>query len=627
MRATVTDRKLAAILSADVVGYSRLMAEDEESTVRILGDYREQVDLLVRQHRGRLVDFTGDNFLAEFPTALDAVQSAVEVQRVLAGRNAELPDDRKMEFRIGLHMGDIRVEGDRIFGDGVNIAARLESLAAPGGICISATVHEQVRSKLQVTYEDLGDQTVKNIPDQVHVYRVRLEAPEKTAARRPLRRGAVVAAMVVLLSVLAVAGWRWFEATQSARSGTPTPSELTVPGFSGRPAIAVLAFDNLSGDPEQEYFADGIAEDLISRLSAWRRYPVIARNSSFVYKGRAVDVKQVSRELGVRYVVEGSVRRSGESVRITAQLIDATTGHHVWAENYDRKMSEIFALQDEISLAIATAVSPELQTWEMQRVARSEPQNLDAWDRMQQGWWHISQLTPEGNQRAQALYRSAIELDPLLAPAWTGLAWTYYNFIFFDVEANELNAAEMLSSAERAAELDPQDPLALLVRGAAYGMAGDIGGMRADIARALGQNPSEPMAHYWTAVVLTASGRPDEAIVHLERAMRLSPRDPWFFLFLESIAAAHFKEKRYAEAVESALASVRHRPDYSFSRALLAASYAWTGQLEKGRSALRAVLAESPDFSIANVRAAYAFSDPEFVDRLVEGLRRAGLEG
>ncbi|MBW2282127.1 MAG: adenylate/guanylate cyclase domain-containing protein [Deltaproteobacteria bacterium] len=622
------ERRLAAILSADVAGYSRLMAADEAATVRTISAYREEIGVLIRQNGGRLVDFTGDNFLAEFNSAVHALDCAVEVQRVIEARNANLDPARRMQFRIGAHVGDVRVEGERIYGDGINVAARLQALAEPGGICVSETVREQTRGRLGLGFEDLGAQEVKNIPEPVRVHRVRVDGEARAASRQPRRRGVAVAGLAVLLAVVAgaVAGWRWLGADRGTGEDAPTPSELTVPGFSGRPAIAVLAFDNLSDDPEQEYFADGIAEDLISRLSAWRRLPVIARNSSFVYKGSAVDVKQVSRELGVRYVVEGSVRRAGNKVRITAQLIDATTGHHVWAQTYDREMNDIFALQDEISLAIASAINPEIQSWEWQRAARVEPQSLDAWDRVQQGWWYLTRLTAIDNARARELFLSATDLDPMLAPAWTGLAWTHYNDLFFWLRTEQQSGREMLRAAQRAVALDPQDPLALLARAAASGMRGDLEAMRADTSRALEQNPSEPMAHYWTAVVLTGSGRPDEAISQLELAMRLSPRDPWFFLFLESTGSAHFSAGRYAKAVEWTERSLRRRPDYAYGQVTRAASYAQLGRLEEARSAVRVLLAAQPHTTLTSIRASYAFERSDFVDRLIEGLRLAGLE-
>jgi TolB-like protein/class 3 adenylate cyclase len=312
---TQAERRLAAIVSGDLVGYSRRMAEDEEATVHAVQAHRARTAELAAAHRGRLVDFTGDNFLAEFPSALDAARFAVELQ----AENESGPAEPDLRFRLGVHLGDVRFEEERLYGDGVNIAARLEGLAEPGGVCVSGVVHEQIERRLDASFEDLGERELKNIPKQQRVYRLR-------SGVRP--------------------------------ADDPAPAELTVAGFSG-PAIAVLPFDNLSGDPEQQYFADGIAEDLITRLSCWRAYPVIARNSSFAYRGQSVDVKRVSRELGVRYVIEGSVRRAGDRVRVSAQLIDATTGHHVWAERYDRKLEDVFALQDEIIEAIVGSAVPE----------------------------------------------------------------------------------------------------------------------------------------------------------------------------------------------------------------------------------------------------------------------------
>ncbi|MBW1686872.1 MAG: adenylate/guanylate cyclase domain-containing protein, partial [Deltaproteobacteria bacterium] len=379
------ERRLAAILCVDAVGYSRLMAEDEVATVRTLEAYREEMAALVRQHHGRVVDSPGDNLLAEFPSATEAVGCAVELQRVFEARNRARPAERRMAFRMGVHLGEVMAEGERIYGDGVNIAARLEGLAEPGGICISGAVHEQVESKLEAGFQDLGQQSLKNIPKPVRAFRVDTgsEAGTPQSVPRSGRRALLAAGVLLLLVVAGLQVWR----LERGRSGAPeaaapeaplSDEELTVPGFSGAPAIAVLAFDNLSGDPEQEYFADGIAEDLITRLSGWRWFPVIARNSSFTYKGQAVDVKQVSRELGVRYLVEGSVRKWGDRVRISAQLIDATSGHHLWAETYDRELRDIFALQDEITLAVVSAIRPELHRAERGRTLRKRPQNLDA---------------------------------------------------------------------------------------------------------------------------------------------------------------------------------------------------------------------------------------------------------
>jgi TolB-like protein/class 3 adenylate cyclase len=348
------ERKLAAILSADVVGYSRLMAEDEAGTIRTVTAYREQIATLVREHRGRVVDSPRDNLLAEFPTALDAVQAAVEIQRVIGARNADLPAERRMEFRIGVHLGDVAIEGGRIYGDGVNIAARLEGIAEAGGICTSATVYEQVERKLDLGFEDLGKKEVKNIAKPVRVYRVALQSP---AAERetPSRRRPAVAGLVALVLV----GLGSFALWRACGEGNL---------FDGRPMIAVLRFCSLSGEAEQ-YLADGMAEDLITRLSNWGRYPVIARNSSFTFDGCAADMRHISEELGARYVVEGSLRKAGDQIRVTAQLIDAATGAHVWAETYDREYQDIFAIQDEVTEKIASSIVPGLRQSEIERAA------------------------------------------------------------------------------------------------------------------------------------------------------------------------------------------------------------------------------------------------------------------
>jgi adenylate cyclase len=589
------ERRLAAILSADVVGYSRLMAEDDAATVRTLSDYREEIGLLVRQHRGRVVDTAGDSLLAEFPTALDAVRCAVEAQGVLQARNASLAPDRRMEFRMGVHLGDVAVEDQRIYGDGVNIAARLEGLAEPGGVCVSGTVYEQVEKKLAVELEDLGERALKNIPRPVHVYGVRLllTKPQREAAREAL----------------------------------PGMNELTVPGFSGRPAIAVLPFDNLSDDPEQEYFADGIAEDLITRLSGWRYFPVIARNSSFVYRGRSVDVKQVSRELGVRYLVEGSVRKAGDRVRINVQLIDATTGHHVWAERYDRELRDLFALQDEITEALEGWLAPELMRAERERAVRREPRNLDAWDCMQRGWWYIWKLDREHNTKAREFLERAAELDPQLVMALYGLTMTHYLDIFYQwTEAWEQSVAAMVHAAERCAALDEKDAFGQLALGAAYSVTGQQDKMIAALELATELNPSLALAYGILGSLLATARRPDDAIAALEKAMRLSPRDDHLFAFLSGVALAHFAAGRYDDAVDWAWRSLRRRTDWIDPHHVLAASYAHLGQLEEARTAWEDALRLQPGFSLDTYELMLASADPDFAERYLAGLRKAGLK-
>jgi adenylate cyclase len=587
------ERKLAAILSADVVGYSRLMADDEAATIRTLTAYREQIGTLVQEHRGRVVDSPGDNLLAEFPTALDAVRAAVEIQRVITARNADLRAERRMEFRIGVHLGDISAEGERVYGDGVNIAARLEGLAQPGGVCISDTVYNQVEKKLSIELDDLGEQSLKNIARPVHVYGVKLllETPEDRGKDKAL----------------------------------PGMDELTVPGFRGAPAIAVLPFDNLSGDPEQEYFADGIAEDLITHLSTQGEFPVIARNSSFVYKGKAVDVKLVSRELGVRYIVEGSVRKAGDRIRVSAQLIDATTGHHIWAERYDRELRDIFDLQDEITEAIVLSMNPNLYRAETRRAIRRDAQDLDAYDSYLRSMWHFNKFTRDDNREAMRLLRKAVEFNPDFSHALSLQAMIQY----FDI-ANQWtdspaeSVGEMVEAGKKALALDDGNPFAHLAVGAAYSLTAQPEKLIAACGRAIQLNPSLALAYGWTGVHLALLGRPNEAIENLEKALRLGPHNPEDWLFLYGMGMAHLGAGRYEEAADWALRSVQRR-DWALAYRCLAASYAYLDRTEEAETALKEALRLQPGFSLANVSLLMSSADPAFVERYIGGLRKAGL--
>jgi adenylate cyclase len=586
------ERKLAAILSADVVGYSRLTAEDEEGTVRALKGHRLLIDELVRAHRGRVFGSAGDSVVAEFSSPVEAARCAVEIQQKVADSNAGLPDDRRMRFRVGVNLGDVVVEGENLLGDGVNIAARLEALADPDGICISGTIYDQIRRKLDLGYDDLGEQSVKNIPEPVRVYRIQLK-PEGTAATEAL----------------------------------PGMAELTVPGFSGRPAIAVLPFDNLSGDPEQEYFADGIVEDLITRLSGWRWFPVIARNSSFVYKGKAVDVKRVSRELGVRYIIEGSVRKAGNRVRVAAQLIDAPTNHHVWAEHYDRELRDIFALQDEIIETIVESIEPRIRDYEPERAIRQNPRNLDAWDCAQRAWWQANKLTKDDNARARLLFERAIELDPQFVLPFFGLVMThYFDIIYQWTDSPGESLREIVRAAPKSVALDDKDPFGHLALGLAHFMTGRRDEAISAYELAVQCNPSASMAYVALGAGLALAGRPDDGIEKLEQAMRLSPHDPQKWMYFNNMGLAQFAAERYEEAVVWAQRSLQSRLDYPQTHRLLAVSYAHLDRLDEARAAFEGSVRLQPGFSLAVLKLTLAAADPDFVERYSDGLRKAGLK-
>ena len=574
-------RKLAAILSADAVGFSRLMGRDDEATLEVLRAHRDLIAGHVRRYGGGVVDDVGDNLLAEFPSVVDAVGCAVEVQEALARRNGELPESGRMAFRVGIHIGDVLVEGDRIYGDGVNIAARLQALAPPGGICVSGTVHEQVRSRWADRCQDLGEQSLKNIEHPVQVFRIQTE-------------------------------------------GAPSSEEeRSVPGFAGRPALAVLAFDNLSRDPEQEYFADGISEDLITLLSCGRLLPVIARNSSFVYKGKAVDVKQVGRELGVRYVVEGSVRRAGDRVRVTAQLIDATTGHHVWAERYDRDLSDIFAVQDEITETIARAIQPAVGGAERRRALAKPVQNLDAWDLYQRALSHMVSQTREGTQEARVLCEKAQEIDPTFAAPAATAALAHVLDIFNQwSDDGKASIAAALRIAERSVALDAQDPSCHGALGWARIFSQQTERAAEAFERAIALNPSFAWGYWGLGAALYSLGRSDDAVGMIEKAIRLSPRDSSLSLMLQNLGMAHFVAGHYTDAADAARRAIALRPDQPAHHRLLAACCGHLGQLDEARVALAEMARLTPDFSVEAFRSLNRVA----ADVMIEGWRKAGWE-
>ena len=584
------DRRLAAIFAGDIAGYSRLMGADEEGTLRQLKAHRKElVDPKITEHRGRIVKTTGDGMLVEFVSVVDAVRCAVDIQRGMAERNSKVPADKRIEFRVGINVGDIISDSNDIYGDGVNVAARLEALADPGGIMVSRTVHDQVRDKLSFGFEDLGEQTIKNIAHPIGVHRVSLAEVASLAA---------------------------------AQSAAASKSE---PASSNRPSIAVLPFTNMSGDPEQEYFADGISEDIITGLSKLRWFFVIARNSSFAYKGKAVDVKRAAHELGVRYVLEGSVRKGGNRVRITAQLIDAATGNHVWADRYDGDLTDIFALQDEITRKVVAAIEPKLLEAEGIRSQSRSTEDLGAWDIVMQATSLFWRLTKTEGEAAIAMLKQAVERYPDYAPAYSMLAFAMLTsrLLGWTLVAPQVKEAEAL--AARAAELDDSDPWAHLALGYVAHTMRRTDAAAEEYQRAIDLNPNFAAAHGYLGFTLALAGRTDEAITHLEQAIRMSPHDPQNAIFNMALAVAHYLAGRYTEAITFGRKAVQQRDGTTAGHRIYIASLAQAGQIEEARIALQHLRELMPNISIAWCEQHVPYT-PSPMAKFLDGLRKAGLE-
>jgi TolB-like protein/class 3 adenylate cyclase len=623
------ERRLAAILSADVVGYSRLMADDEAATIRTLTDYREAIAMLVRQRRGRVVDAPGDNLLAEFPSALDAVHAAVEIQRVIQARNADLPAQRRMEFRIGVHMGDVAVEGERICGDGVNIAARLEGLAETGGICISGTVHEQVASKLHLQFEDLGEQQLKNIPRPLRVYRLGAMPISAISGKRPTRRSRrtpLVAAGVLLVLVLAVVA-AWLMRPHQPRPEAALEQEAALALPTG-PTVAVLPFTNLSGDPEQEYFSDGLSDDIITALSRFRDLFVIARNSTFRYKGRSIDVRELSRDLGARYVVEGSVRRSGARLRVTVQLLDAKDGTHLWADTYDRDLSaaNIFGVQDEITEQVVGTIGSHYGVISRARFARIKEEPTDSLDAyecvLQMGAYYRDNYVATEHPKVRDCLERAVKSDPGYADAWAGLANLYLDEHRFNYNPRPDSLGRALGAAQRAVDADPTNQDAHAVLADVYFYQHELDAFFAETERAIALNPNNASVLATLGEKLNIVGDP-RGIQLVRKAMRLDPFHPTRFNF--PIAGYHFDKGEYEEAL--AAARQINIPGYFWPQIHLAAIYAELGRLTEARSAVEELQRVYPGFTTQKyVEEAQKWNvPPDTIAHWREALRKAGV--
>ncbi len=579
---------MAAILAADVVGSCRLIAIDEEGTLAQLKALRKTLfDPKIAQHHGRIVKNTGDGALVEFASVVDAVRCADDVQRGVAEQNTDVPQDKRIEFRIGIHLGDIIIADDDIFGDGVNIAVRLEGIAEPGGICISDDAHRQVRGKVESTLEDMGAQTLKNIAEPMRAWRVRIGPSSSPATKTP----------------------------------TETAQPLALPD---KPSIAVLPFQNMSVDPEQEYFADGIVEDIITALSRFKSLFVIARNSSFTFKGRAVDIKEVGRRLGVRYVLEGSVRKASGKVRITGQLIDAVTGAHIWADRFERDLTDVFALQDEVTTAVVSAIQPKMLQTEIAMATRRRPENLTAYDFYLRAMPQSYLMTREGVAEAIRLAHRALELDPRFGSV-AALAGHCHaqNVTLGYAKDPQFDRKEAVRLAHLALSIDDSDPDTLAR--AAVISAWMVGDSEAEIEmadRAVALNPNSSLAWNCRGWVYNTAGLPEEAIRSFERAVRMSPVDPRLWSTLLGIGVALIELRRFDEAIVAGKKAQRQNPSYSAVYRCLASAFAHLGRDAEAHDAAARLLEIDPAFTVSAFNARARQSN---VKLFIEGLRKAGL--
>lgn len=578
-------RRLAAILAADVVGYSRLMELDEAGTLATLKAVRvELIDPKVSEYSGRIVNTTGDGILIEFPSAVDAVEHAVDIQQALAHRNIGVSELQQFQLRIGINIGDVIIDDGDIFGDGVNVAARLEGLAEPGGISVSGMVYESVRNRLDVVFDDLGEQALKNIANPVRIFRVVAAAKEDAL-------------------------------------GSSIESEAMF----RRPAVAVLPFENMSGDPEQEYFADGLTEDIITALALWRSFPVIARNSTFAYKGKSPDIRQVGEELGARYVIEGSVRKTGNRVRVTAQLINAENGHHVWAERYDRDLEDIFALQDELTGKIAATIAPELERIEYRRTAGVKLHNLNAWECVTRGNSCLHEFTENGFVRGRELFERAVEFDPNYSMAMIGIAWSHiWDLTFAYSNDRDESVAKALEAARRAVDADPSESEAHHLMGIALLWGCNHESAILELDRAINLNPNNSSAQVTLGNLLTLVGRPDDGIPHMERGFQLNPQHPRNHIWFTFMARAHLTARRYEEAAKWARDAVQWKGDAPLPHLILSASLGHLGQSDDARRALEMCERIRPGYMMGTDNW-QPYKNAEDEQHLFDGLRKAGL--
>jgi adenylate cyclase len=626
-------RKLTTIMSADVKGYSRLMGEDEKGTVRTLNAYKEVMTGLIQHYHGRVVGAPGDNVLAEFVSVVDAVECSVEIQKELKTRNAELPENRRMEFRIGVNLGDVIEDEEQILGDGVNIAARLESLSEAGGICISGAAYDQIKNKLTLGYEYHGKQIVKNISEPVRVYRILTEPKALSAMSRWKRVGLnywkrIHPVFKILIALVAAANvvWQFYPHLRPSRPSVEGVSkEKMALSLPDKPSIAVLPFVNMSGDPKQEFFSDGITEDIITALSKLPMLFVIARNSTFTYKGKPVKVKQISEELGVQYVLEGSVQTSANRVRITAQLIDALTGHHIWAERYDRDLKDIFALQDEVTSNILRAMQVKITEGEQALHRDKGIRNLNCYLKLLEGQNYSNRFDIEGNNLARRMGEEALVMCPESSTAYHLLAATHMmDYWYGSSKSPQESIEKAIELAQKAIALDdayanPHGLLSFL-----YSIKREHANAIAEGERAVALDPNGADVNAWYGLSLTFAGKPEEAIPLFQKAIRLNPFGPSWYFF--NLGNALGNTGRFEEAVSAYKKALQRSPDNLLAHVLLAATYSRMGLEKEARAEAAEVLRINPKFSLDYFVKTLPYKDQSEIDKVVNAMRKAGLK-
>ena len=620
-------RKLSAILSADVKGYSILMADDEIHTINTLKAYRQIISELITEHSGRVVDSPGDNILAEFRSAVDAVGCAVKIQEKINQENARYVDDKKIQFRIGVNIGDVVQDGDRIYGNGVNVAARIEGLSESGGVCISRNAYDHIKNKLKLGYEYLGDHEVKNIKDPVRVYKVLMDSEDagKLIGEKPKRAEKKwILPLVIVTAIIATSiGWYFFQSSNKT-DVEPAAIERMAYQLPDKPSIAVLPFDNLSGDPEQEYFSDGLTEEIITAFSKVPGIFVIARNSTVTYKGKPVKVQQVAEDLGVRYVLEGSVRKGKDKVRITAQLIDALTGHHLWAERYDRDLKDIFAVQDEITKNILTALQVKLTSGEYVRLLSKGTENLQAYLIYWQALEKIGTETKDGNFLARQLLKEVIALDPKFPAAYVLLGFTHTSDAMLGASKSPKESfAKAMELAKKAIALDDSFPTSYALLGWTYIWFRKHEEAITEYERALALAPNSSFSNIWMSLALRYAGRHKEAVGFAEKAIRLNPI-PSCFTF-RSLGVAYMFNGRYEEAIDNFKKALNVAPNDLMTYINLAVAYIEAGKEDEARAAVAEIIRINPKLSLSEGKKLLNYKIQADNDLYIDALGKAGL--